>query len=210
MKYNYNELLKCYQNGIVNKMVQNGHIFQRIITPMYRSITSNTHCEGFDKYGEVSYQVSTDDGVTWVTTASTEGLIEKNSIDCGYTGPYIKCTNASSTNFSTRSDADGNLSHIQSAAYNQTQLMSRCVIQVKGITSITFKITQSVDSSGLRFYSSKDNYQTGTTVKIVGRTWTLGDLDPSLTYGIQVQLIRRDAQYITGTNCGADITYTTP
>ena len=208
MKYNSKDLLKCYQNGIINKAIQNGHIYQRVRTPMYRSITSNTHCEGFDKYGEVSYQVSTDDGVTWVTTASTEGLIEKNSIDCGYTGPSIKSVSA--THFTTQVDVDGNLSHIHSTANTESQLMSRCYIQVKGITSITFKITQSVDSSGLRFYSSKDNYQTGTTVKIVGRTWTLGDLDPTQTYGIQVQLIRRDAQYITGTNCGADITYTTP
>jgi len=182
-------------------------IYKRVRTPMYRKTSGETYCVGFDKMVEEYSQVSFDDGQTWTTTATTEVLVEHNSEDCGYQKPSIK--SVYETTWTLVSDSDGNLSHIGHTAQGESSLAQRCFIQVKGITSITFKITNSVDYSGLRFYSSKDNYQTGTTVKNVGGTWKLGDLDPSLTYGIQVQLIRRDAQYITGTNCGADITYTT-
>lgn len=208
LKYNLKDLTKAYENGIVNKAYDGSKlVYQRVRTPMYRKTSGETYCVSFDKMVEEYSQVSFDDGQSWTTTATTEVLVEHNSEDCGFVKPSIKSVKA--THFTYTVDEDGNLNHIHSTADTESELDSRCFIEVKGITSITFKIAQSVDSSGLRFYSSKDNYQTGTTVKIVGRTWTLGDLDPALTYGIQVQLIRRDAQYITGTNCSADITYTT-
>lgn len=205
--YNLNHFVEDYDAEIAEMEKVGRVVYQRVLTPIYRKQSGETYCVGFDKMVEEYSQVSFDDGQTWITTATTEVLVEHNSEDCGYQKPSIKSVSA--THFTTQVDADGNLNRIHSTADSQSQLTSRCYIQVKGITSITFKTYVSVDNSGLRFYSSKDNYQSGTTIRGINKTWTLGDLDPSLTYGIQVQLIGREGQYITGTNCGADITYTT-
>lgn len=205
--YNLDTYTQEYEAELAVMEKKGRVVYQRVRTPMYRKTSGETYCVGFDKMAEEYSQVSFDDGQTWTTTATTEVLVEHNSEDCGFVKPSIKSVSA--THFTTQVDVDGNLNRIHSTADSQSELNSRCYIQVKGITSITFKTYVSVDNSGLRFYSSKDNYQSSTTIRGVNKTWTLGDLDPSLTYGIQVQLIYREGQYITGTNCGADITYTT-
>ena len=49
-----------------------------------RTTSSETYCDGVDKYVDVYDQVSTDAGQTWTTTATTKTLVEANSYDCGY------------------------------------------------------------------------------------------------------------------------------
>ena len=49
-----------------------------------RTTSSETYCDGVDKYVDVYDQVSTDAGQSWTTTATTHSLVEENSYDCGY------------------------------------------------------------------------------------------------------------------------------
>ena len=59
----------------------------------YRTRTSSgsPYCEGYDKYVDVYYQVSSDGGNTWQTTATTNVLVEAHSSDCGgdYSNQYL-------------------------------------------------------------------------------------------------------------------------
>ncbi len=51
---------------------------------IYRTVSGDPYCNGYDKYVDVESQVSRDNGVTWETTATTATLVERNSADCGY------------------------------------------------------------------------------------------------------------------------------
>ena len=59
---------------------------------MYRTVSGDPFCNGYDKYVEVESQVSRDNGVTWETTATTQVLVEKNSADCGYVNDKLTVT----------------------------------------------------------------------------------------------------------------------
>ena len=62
----------------------------------YRTITSSTCIDG-DLYQLNEYQVSTDFGVTWTTTAtSATTIIESGSSECGYANQYLTFTPLSS------------------------------------------------------------------------------------------------------------------
>ena len=59
---------------------------------MYRTVSGDPFCNGYDKYVEVESQVSRDNGATWETTATTQVLVEKNSVDCGYVNDKLTVT----------------------------------------------------------------------------------------------------------------------
>lgn len=59
---------------------------------MYRTVSGDPFCNGYDKYVEVESQVSRDNGATWETTATTQVLVEKNSADCGYVNDKLTVT----------------------------------------------------------------------------------------------------------------------
>lgn len=59
---------------------------------MYRTVSGDPFCNGYDKYVEVESQVSRDNGATWETTATTQVLVEKNSADCGYVNDKLVVT----------------------------------------------------------------------------------------------------------------------
>ena len=60
--------------------------------PLYRTVSGDPFCNGYDKYVEVESQVSYDNGRTWETTATTQVLVEKNSADCGYVNDKLTVT----------------------------------------------------------------------------------------------------------------------
>ena len=63
-------------------------IYDKELTPQYRTLTTATTCVGYDKYVLEEYQVSMDRGKTWTTTGtSATTLIEADSEDCGYIPP---------------------------------------------------------------------------------------------------------------------------
>lgn len=153
------------------------------------------NCDCFDSYAAQS-QFS---GLTSIIYA------EGTNTKCQTYTPSIKMANASNWSYSV--DTNSNVNHIQKGA-SSTGELTTCSIVVSGITSIVFKISFSNNSSGIRFSSSKDNYASGTTLKTVGRTWTLSGLTSSSSYTIRCKLIKRSGTYVTGTAAGADISWT--
>ena len=78
-----------YQNDVA-LTVTNADGFTRYYEPCdqsaYRTVTGTPYCSGetmHDKYVDTYYQVTYDDGETWVTTATTTELLETESLDCG-------------------------------------------------------------------------------------------------------------------------------
>ena len=60
--------------------------------PLYRTISGDPYCNGYDKYVDVDSQVSYDNGRTWETTATTATLVERDSADCGYVNDKLVVT----------------------------------------------------------------------------------------------------------------------
>ena len=54
----------------------------------YRTISGTAYCDGYNKYVDVSSQVSYDGGVHWETTATTATITEPCSDDCMASVPY--------------------------------------------------------------------------------------------------------------------------
>ena len=81
---------ECGYQGDVAITVTNADGFTRYYEPcdqsVYRTVTGTPYCSGatmHDKYVDTYYQVTYDDGETWVTTATTTALLETESLDCG-------------------------------------------------------------------------------------------------------------------------------
>jgi hypothetical protein len=81
---------ECGYEGEVALTVTNSDGFTRYYEPcdqsVYRTVTGTPYCSGatmHDKYVDTYYQVTYDDGETWVTTATTTTLLETESLDCG-------------------------------------------------------------------------------------------------------------------------------
>lgn len=53
-----------------------------------RQTSGTPYCTGYDKYVDVSNQVSTDYGSTWTTISTAATMVEHNSEDCGYVPPF--------------------------------------------------------------------------------------------------------------------------
>lgn len=81
---------ECGYQDDVALTVTNADGFTRYYEPcdqsVYRTVTGTPYCSGetmHDKYVDTYYQVTYDDGETWVTTATTTALLETESLDCG-------------------------------------------------------------------------------------------------------------------------------
>ena len=51
-----------------------------------RITTGTPYCEDYDRYVDVYNEYTNDSGKTWIVTATTTTLLERNSFNCGYTG----------------------------------------------------------------------------------------------------------------------------
>lgn len=124
-------------------------------------------------------------------------------IDCHYI-PSVQITTVNDWTY--RSDDDGNVNFILKTA-SSTSNLTECTLTISGITNITFTQNNAVSGSGLYYSSSLDNFETHTATRATSATWGLTNLDPSQTYQVKVRLLRKDGQYISGTNASADITW---
>ena len=133
---------------------------------------------------------------------------EGTNTKCQTTTPSVKMTQANSWNYSA--DTNSNVYRIQKSASSSGQLTT-CYISVSGVSEVVFTLNLSSNQSGINYSSSKDNYATSTTINSTAsgsNTWTLGGLTQGNSYTIRCKLIRRSGQYISGTNAGANITWT--
>lgn len=135
-------------------------IYDKELTPQYRTLTTATTCVGYDKYVLEEYQVSMDRGKTWTTTGtSATTLIETDSEDCGYVPPVSapKWLATYSDSHTESAECDSS-SAITDSEINKTDLVSLeigdCVTTIgnyafsdcSSLTSVT--IPNSVTSIG--------------------------------------------------------------
>ena len=118
----------------------------------------------------------------------TNLIYGEDETKCHTYTPSVKMTQANSWNYSA--DTNSNVYRIQKTASSSGQLTT-CYISVSGVSEVVITLNLSSNQSGINYSSSKDNYATSTTIK-------------STFSG----LIRRSGQYISGTNAGANITWT--
>lgn len=101
-------------------------IYDKELTPQYRTLTTATTCIGYDKYTLEEYQVSMDRGKTWTTTGtSATTLIEADSEDCGYVPPVSSPKWVATYSDSHTSSAEcGSSSAITNGEIDGTNLVS--------------------------------------------------------------------------------------
>lgn len=58
------------------------------VEPITRTISGVPFCDGYDKYVDVTNEISYDSGTTWEFVSSSTTLVESHSTDCGY-DPYF-------------------------------------------------------------------------------------------------------------------------
>jgi hypothetical protein len=133
-------------------------------------------------------------------SAYTDLIYAENNTKC--VPPSVKITFVA--NWTHSEDSDGNTTHIQKSASSSGDLTT-CQITVSGVTNVTFTMSNSISGSGIQF--SSEGFAT-TTLRTVGSTYQLSNLDPSLSYVVKCKLMAKtQGTYITGTLAGADITW---
>lgn len=133
-------------------------------------------------------------------SAKTDLIYAENNTKC--VPPSVKITFVA--DWSYTEDSDGNTTHIQKTASSSGDLTT-CQITVSGVTNVTFTMSNSISGSGIQF--SSEGFTT-TTLRTVGSTYQLSNLDPSLSYVVKCKLMSKtQGTYITGTLAGADITW---
>ena len=103
-------------------------IYDKELTPQYRTLATATTCVNYDKYVLEEYQVSMDRGKTWTTTGtSATTLIEADSEDCGYVPP----TPTGTKWLATYSD-----SHTESAECDSSSAITGSEITLTDLVSV--------------------------------------------------------------------------
>lgn len=122
-------------------------IYDKELTPQYRTLTTATTCIGYDKYVLEEYQVSMDRGKTWTTTGtSATTLIEADSEDCGYVPPVPKWVATYSDSHTSSAECDSS-SAITNGEITLTDLVSVTISDcVTSIDSWTFQDCSSLTS----------------------------------------------------------------
>ena len=67
------------------------------VIPQYREISGTPYCVVYDKYIDVTREVSYDSGTTWIEISSAATLIEVDSEDCGYVEPQYRTLSTATT-----------------------------------------------------------------------------------------------------------------
>ena len=103
-----------------------------------RQTSGTPYCTGYDKYVDVSNQVSTDYGNTWTTISTASTLVEHNSEDCGYIPPFsgkYKLTLNDSSRVTAACDSTSAITKNELSAYSASVVsvvVGECVRSISG------------------------------------------------------------------------------
>jgi hypothetical protein len=115
-----------------------------------RQTSGTPYCTGYDKYVDVSNQVSTDYGNTWTTISTAATMVEHNSEDCGYVPPFdgkYKLTSNDSSIVTAACDATSAITQRNISGYSASTTsaeIGRCVIEIGATAFYRFRKLASV------------------------------------------------------------------
>ncbi len=89
-------IIKVCNAGVRPQVIVSNRIYRWLqtedtvcIEPITRTISGYPYCNGYDKYVDVTNEISYDSGITWEFLSSSSTLVESASTDCGY-NPYLE------------------------------------------------------------------------------------------------------------------------